>query len=89
MASNLPLNRRPAEPARRRFVRGGIIALAAAWLAWLYWFSRAALLVSVTLAAGLLIWLSVRWAYRTLSGGRDLFRHLGLRVLLTLARRLV
>lgn len=81
----------PLGPAagQRRTVRRGLVALAIAWIAWCYWFSRAALLVMVTLVAGILVLLLARFAVRMLKSGRGVYRYLWLRGLLLLARRVV
>lgn len=74
--------------ARGTLLRG-IVALAVAWLAWLYWFSRAALLTLAAVGVGVAILVAVRTARQFFRSGHGLFRQFGLRVLLTLARRMV
>jgi hypothetical protein len=86
--NRLPVGHRLSRE-QRRAVGGGIVALAIAWLAWMYWFSRAALLAMATLAVGLLLLLAIQLAYRMLRTGESLYRHLSLQLLLSLARRLI
>ena len=67
----------------------GLFALAVAWLAWFYWFSRAALLTIATIAAGFVFLMLVRTALRMLRAGGGVYRQFCLRLLLSLARRVV
>lgn len=79
----------PSTAERRRAVQRGLLALAVAWLAWFYWFSRAALLTIATVAAGLVLLLLFRTTLRMLRAGGSVYRQLCLRLLLSLARRVV
>ncbi len=74
---------------RRRAMRHGLIALAIGWLAWFYWFSRAALVAIVSLAVAFILFIALRSTYRVLRAGSGVYRHLCLRLLLLLARRIV
>ncbi len=67
----------------------GLVALAIAWLAWFYWFSRAALLMIVTAVVGLILFLLLRTGLRMLQAGGGVYRQFCLRLLLSLARRVV
>lgn len=70
-------------------MRRGLIALAIGWLAWFYWFSRAALIAVATLAVAFVLFLALRSTYRLLQTGSGVYRHLWLRILFSLARRIV
>lgn len=74
---------------RRRVLKRGVVALAFAWLAWFYWFSRAALLTIITVAVGVVLFLGFRTALRMLQAGGGIYRQFCLRLLLSLARRMV
>ena len=63
--------------------------MAIAWLAWFYWFSRAALLTIATVATGYILLLLFRTSVRMLQAGGGVYRQLCLRLLLSLARRVV
>ena len=90
LAASNPQRIGPAQTAdRRRFVKRGVVALAFAWLAWFYWFSRAALLTIITIAVGVVLFLGFRTALRMLQAGGGIYRQVCLRLLLSLARRMV
>jgi hypothetical protein len=78
-----------ASPAKKRIVRQGLIALTIGWLAWFYWFSRAALLAIVTLTLAFALFLALRSAYRVTQAGSGIYRTFCHRLLLSLARRIV
>ena len=70
-------------------MRHGLIALTVGWLAWFYWFSRAALLAIVTLTVAVALFLAIRSAYRVAQMGSGFYRNFCLRLLFSLARRIV
>lgn len=76
-------------PDQGRVVRHGLIALAVGWLAWFYWFSRAALLTTIAVAVLFVLFLSLHSTYRLIRAGSEFYRNVALKLLLSLARRVL